>query len=118
LPCLLKLNGVQDPFRYRLTDGDRDRGDRDPAVCNIRATALSRWGCQAMSDRIRIIKHEALPGCGSFEVRLPDRPSLFFYWDNIPARRLRRDMMDRDTALETAKAVARAARDSSGTTGR
>jgi hypothetical protein len=72
-----------------------------------------------MSDRIRIIKHEPVPGCGSFEVQFPDgRESLFFYWDNIPARRLRRDMMDRDTAMETAKAVARAARDRSGTTGR
>ena len=55
-----------------------------------------------MSDRIRIFKHEAIPGSGSFEVRFPDgRESLFFYWDNIPARRLRRDMMDRETALET-----------------
>ena len=66
-----------------------------------------------MSDRIRIFKHEAIPGSGSIEVQFPDgRESLFFYWDNIPARRLRRDMMDRETALETAKAVARAARDS------
>ena len=61
---------------------------------------------------IRIIKHETIPGCGSFEVRFADdRKSLSFFWDNIPARRLRRDMMDRDTAMETAKAVARAARD-------
>jgi hypothetical protein len=68
-----------------------------------------------MADRIRIIKHEAIPGSGSFEVRFPDdRESLFFYWDNIPARRLRRDMMDRETALETAKAVARAAREGTG----
>jgi hypothetical protein len=60
---------------------------------------------------IRIIKHEAVAGCGSFEVRYPDgRPSQYFYWDDIPARRLRPDLMDRDTALEQAKAVARAAR--------
>lgn len=65
-----------------------------------------------MTDRIRIFKHQAVPGSGSFEVRFADgRESLFFYWDNIPARRLRRDMMDRETALETAKAVARAARE-------
>jgi hypothetical protein len=25
-----------------------------------------------MTDRIRLIKHEAVPGCGSFEVRFPD----------------------------------------------
>jgi hypothetical protein len=55
-----------------------------------------------MSDRIRIFKHEAVPECGSFEVRFPDgRESLFFYSDNIPARRLRQDMMDRETAPET-----------------
>jgi len=67
-----------------------------------------------MADRIRIFKHEAVRGRGSFEVRFPDgRESLFFYWDNIPARRLRQDMMDCETALETAKAVARAARDRS-----
>ena len=25
-----------------------------------------------MTDRIRIIKHEAVPDCGSFEVRFPE----------------------------------------------
>ena len=40
---------------------------------------------------IRIIKHEAVPGCGSFEV-LPGRSAhQYFYWDDIPARRLRPD---------------------------
>jgi hypothetical protein len=54
-----------------------------------------------MSDRIRIIKHEAVPGCGSFEVRFPDdRPSQYFYWDDIPARRLRPETLDRETALK------------------
>jgi hypothetical protein len=62
------------------------------------------------TDRIRIIKHEAVPGCGSFEVRFPDdRPSQYFYWDDIPARRLRPEMLDHATTLEQAKAVARAA---------
>ena len=42
-----------------------------------------------MGDRVRIIKHEAVPGCGNFEVRYPDdRPSEFFYWDDVAARRL------------------------------
>ena len=37
-----------------------------------------------MADSIRIFKHQAVPGCGSFEVRFPEgRESLFFYWDNI-----------------------------------
>jgi hypothetical protein len=63
-----------------------------------------------MADRIRIIKHEAVPGCGSFEVRFPDdRPSQFFYWDDLPSRRLNPQTLDRETALEQAKAAARAA---------
>ena len=37
------------------------------------------------------------------------RPSQYFYWDDIPARRLRPETLDRETALEQAKAVARAA---------
>jgi hypothetical protein len=33
---------------------------------------------------IRLIKHEAVPKRGSFEVRFSDgRPSHFFYWDDI-----------------------------------
>jgi hypothetical protein len=38
----------------------------------------------AMPDRIRIIPYEAVPLCGSFEVRFPDgRPSRF--WDDVAA---------------------------------
>jgi hypothetical protein len=67
-----------------------------------------------MTDSVRIIKHEAVPGCGSFEVRFPDdRPSAYFYWDDIPARRMRLETLDRETALEKAKAAARAAPDES-----
>jgi hypothetical protein len=58
---------------------------------------------------IRFIKHEAVPGCGSFEVRFPDRPSEYFYWDDLPSRRLRPNLLDRETAQEQAKAAARAA---------
>jgi hypothetical protein len=59
---------------------------------------------------IRIIKHEVVPGCGSFEVRFADgRPSQYFYWDNIPARRMRPETLDRETALEKAQALASAA---------
>ena len=61
-----------------------------------------------MTDRVRIIKHEAVPQCGSFEVRFPDdRPSQYFYFDDLPSRRLRPETLDRETALEKAKAVAR-----------
>jgi hypothetical protein len=53
---------------------------------------------------IRIIKHEAVPGSGSFEVRFLDaRESVYFYWDDIPARRLRPETLDREAALEQAK---------------
>jgi hypothetical protein len=44
-----------------------------------------------MTDRIRILKHEAVPTCGSYEVHFPDgRPSRYFYWDDVPSRRLGR----------------------------
>ena len=56
---------------------------------------------------VRIIRHEKVPGCGSFEVR----SSQFIYWDDLPSRRLNPATLDRETALEKAKAAARAARD-------
>jgi hypothetical protein len=59
---------------------------------------------------IRLIKHEVVPKCGSYEVRFPDgAPSRYFYWDDLPSR-LRPDLVDGETALEQAKAFARAAR--------
>ena len=61
---------------------------------------------------IRLIKHEAVPRCGSYEVRFSDgRPSRYFYWDDVPSRRLRPDLLTGDEALEKAKALARAERD-------
>jgi hypothetical protein len=61
---------------------------------------------------IRIIKHEAMPQTGSFEVRFSDgRPSVYFYWDDIPGRRLNPEQMDSGRALEAAKALARNERD-------
>jgi hypothetical protein len=60
---------------------------------------------------VRIIKHEVVPQCGSFEVRYPDgRASQYFYWDDLPSRRLNPATLDRETALERARAAARAAR--------
>jgi hypothetical protein len=59
--------------------------------------------------RVRIIKHEAIPGSGSFEVRFADgRESQYFHFDDIPSRRMRPETLDRETALDKAKAVARA----------
>ena len=61
-----------------------------------------------MPDRIRIIPHEAVPQCGSFEVHFPDgRPSRYFYWDDIPGRRLRPDLVDSATAKRAAQLFAR-----------
>ena len=62
-----------------------------------------------MPGRTRVRKHEALPGCGSFEVRLPGRASRFFYFDDLASRRP--EMLTREQALEQAKALARAERD-------
>jgi hypothetical protein len=46
---------------------------------------------------VRLIKREAVPNCGSFEVRFPDgRPSKYFYWDDLPSRRLRPDLVGSD----------------------
>ena len=60
---------------------------------------------------IRLIKHEAVPHCGSFEVRFPDgKPSRYFYWEDLPGRRLRPEMLTSDEAIQAAKAFARAAR--------
>ena len=62
--------------------------------------------------RIRIIKHEAVPLCGSYEVRFPDgRPSRFYYWDDIAGRRLRPDLIDGATARREAQAQARTEQD-------
>ena len=61
-----------------------------------------------MADRIRIIPHEAVPKCGSYEVRFSDgRPSRFYYWDDIPGRRLRPDLVDSVTAKRDAQLLAR-----------
>jgi hypothetical protein len=61
-----------------------------------------------MADRIRIIPHEAVPLCGSFEVRFPDgQPSRYFYWDDIAGRRLRPDLVDSATAKHAAQSLAR-----------
>jgi hypothetical protein len=58
--------------------------------------------------QIRLIKHEAVPKCGSYEVRFVDgRPSRYFYWDDIPGRRLRPDLVDGATAEQAAKTFAR-----------
>jgi hypothetical protein len=58
-----------------------------------------------MTNRVRIIPHEAVPGCGSFEVRIPGKLSQYFYWDDLSSRRLTPDMLDRATAMDRARAA-------------
>jgi len=62
--------------------------------------------------RIRLIKHEAVPGCGSYEVRFGDgRPSRFFYFEDVPSRRLRPGLLTGDEAKRAAQELARAEQD-------
>jgi hypothetical protein len=61
---------------------------------------------------IGLIKHEAVPECGSFEVRFSDgRPSQHFYFEDNPDRRLGPEQLTGEEALEQAKALARAGQD-------
>ena len=58
-----------------------------------------------MAGRIRIRKHEAVLGCGYFEVRLPGRTPRFFDFDDLAGRHLAGDLSS-EQALEQAKALA------------
>ncbi|MDA9507090.1 hypothetical protein XI09_21145 [Bradyrhizobium sp. CCBAU 11386] len=67
-----------------------------------------------MTAPITIKKHEAVPDTGSYEVRFADgRPSVYFYWDDLPGRRLQPDLLTRSEAEAKAKAkeLARIERD-------
>ena len=61
----------------------------------------------------RIIKHEAVPQCGSskFALRTAANPSS--YWDDLPSRRLRPEILNRNSA-GGGQALARAERDKDG----
>jgi hypothetical protein len=56
---------------------------------------------------IRIIKHETVPNCGSFEVKSNGQPSRYFYFEDVPGRRLRSEQMTMEEALEAARVFAR-----------
>ena len=50
--------------------------------------------------------------CGIFEVKFPGiRLSRYFYWRDLPSRRLRPEILTHEQALELAKAFLRAERD-------
>ena len=62
--------------------------------------------------KIRVIKHEVITGWGSYEVRFPDRrPSKYFYFENLPGRRLRPDRVEQAVAEQNAKRFAREEQD-------
>lgn len=63
-------------------------------------------------DPIRIIPHEIIPDCGSFEVRFADgRKSIYRYWDDDPGRRLRPETFTKAEALRQVHEIARAERE-------
>jgi hypothetical protein len=60
-----------------------------------------------MAD-VRLIKHEVVPRCGSFEIRFANGvASKFFYRDDVPSRRLRPELIGSEEALEQARTFAR-----------
>ena len=62
--------------------------------------------------KIRVIKHERVPYCGSYKVRFPDgRPSKYFYFENLPDHRLRPDRVEQAVAEQNAKRFAREEQD-------
>jgi hypothetical protein len=66
-----------------------------------------------MSKQLKVTlhRHGVVAKCGSFEVGFHDgRESVYFRWDDIPGRRLKPGQMDSATALEAAKALAKAER--------
>lgn len=87
-------------WRYRIVCGLL------PAFHNRMDEALG-----PMTDRIRIIKHEAIPDCGSYEVEIPGKPSVYFYWENNAGRRLRPEQMTGEQALDKARHLARTEQD-------
>jgi hypothetical protein len=122
---LIQIKPINSRQRQRSAHETRARG---ASICKtVKATKTSRQivkyfladlrplksrkAEEAVADRIRIIKHEGVPPeCGSYEVRFSDgRPSKYFYWEDIPDRRLRSEQADK--ALEEAEAFTWAERD-------
>ena len=59
-----------------------------------------------MTNRVRIIRHEAVPDTGSYEVRFGDgRAWKFFYFDDVAARRLRPEILTSVVALDAGQGV-------------
>ncbi|MFB6451188.1 hypothetical protein [Bradyrhizobium tunisiense] len=68
-----------------------------------------------MTCPITIKEHEAVPDTGSYEVRFAEgRPSVYFYWDDLPGQRLDPNLLTSKQAEAAAKQLARAVRDKLG----
>jgi len=83
-------------------------------IREIAAGKLTFGGISGKTDRVRIIRHEIVPLCDFFEVRIAGRPCRYFYWETVPSRRLRPDQLTKEEALAQAQALARAERDKGG----
>jgi hypothetical protein len=60
---------------------------------------------------IRLIKHEVIPNCRSYEVPLLGWPvPQFFYWDDETGRRVRPDQHTSEQVLKLAREFAQAMR--------
>jgi hypothetical protein len=74
----------------------------------MRVSQGSQWGITLTRMKTRVIKHEVVPDCGSYEVRFPDgRPSKYFYLENLPRRRLRPDRVEQAVGNRMPKRFAR-----------
>jgi hypothetical protein len=69
----------------------RPTPSQSPAASSARSA--ESWGMPA----VRLIKHEAIPGCGSFEVRFDDG-RLSVYFEDLPGRRLGPDLVTSEVA--------------------
>jgi antitoxin HicB len=109
------FTNVQDAIaEWCATAVDMGRPVPDPSPPELFELLHSATGTN-MTDGIRIIKHEAAPNCGSYEVRFADgRESRFFYWDDVPGRRLREGLLTGKQAFEQARTLALAERDKGG----
>ena len=96
-------------FAWFLKKAEWDR----PEGLNLRTAPVGRWHPPGFAAGLIQRASTSVVAISIWDYR----PSVYFYWDNLPSRRLNPATLDRATALEKAKAVARAARDRSGTDG-
>jgi hypothetical protein len=73
---------------------------------NARGTSPA-GGHDSVGMKIPLLKHTsptATRDSGSYEI---GRPSRFYYWDDIPGRRLRPDLLTSEQALRDARSLAK-----------